>query len=122
MYCSLYLTGKGVSVRASGPRQGRRIVRERHAAFQEKVRKIRHPLRAEEAPALRKAQREEKAQDDSGPQEDAPQALGGASRVDITTPHEDGGGADFESLEFGVVLRLVASLARTPPGRAAVLS
>ena len=34
----------------------------------------------------------------------------------------DGGGADREALEFGVVLRLVSSLARTPPGRAAVLS
>ena len=34
----------------------------------------------------------------------------------------DGGGADRESLEFGVVLRLVSALARTPPGRAAVLS
>ena len=34
----------------------------------------------------------------------------------------DGDGADREALELGVVLRLIASLARTPPGRAAVLS
>ena len=40
---------------------------------------------------------------------------------DAVTPG-DGDGADFDSLEFGVVLRLVSALARTPPGRAAVLS
>ena len=34
----------------------------------------------------------------------------------------DGGGAEGDPLELGVVLRLVSALARTPPGRAAVLS
>jgi DNA mismatch repair protein MutS2 len=33
-----------------------------------------------------------------------------------------GGGAEGDPLELGVVLRLVSALARTPPGRAAVLS
>ena len=84
------------------------------------MREIRHPLRAQETPALRKAEREEKAQDDSGPEENAPQAVGGASGFGLVPA--GGGGADRESLEFGVVLRLVSALARTPPGRAAVLS
>ena len=86
------------------------------------MREIRHPLRIEEAAALRKAERQAEAQDDSSPKEDAPQALGRAPRHDVASSHGDGGDADFESLEFGVVLRLVSSLARTPPGRAAVLS
>ena len=34
----------------------------------------------------------------------------------------DGGGAEGDPLELGVVLRLISALARTPPGRAAVLS
>jgi len=33
----------------------------------------------------------------------------------------DGGGAEGDPLELGVVLRLISALARTPPGRAAVL-
>ena len=84
------------------------------------MREIRHPLRAEEKTALRKAEREAQAQDDPGPQENAPQALRGASS-DSLSPG-DGDGADREALELGVVLRLVSALARTPPGRAAVLS
>jgi DNA mismatch repair protein MutS2 len=84
------------------------------------MREIRDSVRAEEAAALRKAERQEKAQDDPGPQEDASQALRGATRRSLT-PGE-GGGVDREALEFDVVLRLVSALARTPPGRAAVLS
>src|SRR5262249_17375900 len=49
---------KGVNVRASGPRERRRILRERHAAFQEKVREIGNSLGTEEASALRKAERQ----------------------------------------------------------------
>ena len=45
--------------------------------FKTQVREIRHPLRAEEATALREAERQAQAQDDSGSQEDAPQAFGG---------------------------------------------
>src|SRR6266571_429269 len=67
---------KGVNVRASRPRQGRRIVRERHEALQEKVRKIGDPVGAEETPALRKAQRQAQAQNDPGPQEDVAEAVG----------------------------------------------
>src|SRR5262249_31645442 len=114
------VTGKGVSLSASGPRQRRRILRKRHAAFQTQVREIRNPFRAEEETALREAQREAQAQDDSGPQEDAPEALGGAAGDALTSSHGDGG--DREALELPIVLRLIASLARTPPGRAAILS
>ena len=84
------------------------------------MREIRNPLRAEEAAALRKAEREAQAQDDSGAQEDASQALGREASHPVDPSNGDG--ADGEALEFGVVLRLIASLARTPPGRAAVLS
>ena len=61
-----------------------------------------------------------KAQDDSGSQENAPQTLGGEASDTLTAG--TGGGADREGLEFGVVLRLISALSRTPPGRAAVLS
>jgi DNA mismatch repair protein MutS2 len=84
------------------------------------VREVRHPLGAEETAALRKAEREEEAQGDPGAQKDAPQALGGASRDDVTVPSA-GDGVDLRALEFDVVLRLVSSLARTPPGREATL-
>src|SRR5688572_1383990 len=111
---------KGVNVSASRPRQRRRILRERDEALQAQVREVRDPLGAEETPALREAEREEKAQGDPGPQEDAPQDFGGASSHPVTnSPEEDG--VDLRALEFDVVLRLVSSLARTPPGRAAVL-
>jgi DNA mismatch repair protein MutS2 len=111
---------KGVNVRASRPRQRRRVLRERDAALQEEVREVGNPLGAEEASALREAEREAQAQGDPGSQEDAPQTLGGASRHDVAIrPAEDG--ADLRALEFDVVLRLISSLARTPPGREAVL-
>jgi DNA mismatch repair protein MutS2 len=84
------------------------------------VRKIRNPLGTEEAAALRKAERQAQAQDDPSAQEDASQALGGEASHSVNPSNGDG--ADREALEFGVVLRLIASLARTPPGRAAVLS
>jgi DNA mismatch repair protein MutS2 len=84
------------------------------------VREIRNPVRAEEAAALRKAERQAQAQDDSSAQEDASQALGREASNPVDPSNGDG--ADREALEFGVVLRLIASLARTPPGRAAVLS
>src|SRR5215510_5093580 len=112
---SLFDSGvKGVNVRASGPRQGRRIVRERHAAFQEEVRKVGNPVGAEEAPALRKAERQAQAQDDPGPQEDVAEALGREEdpHLEVRT---SGGGGDADSLELPLVLRLVASLARTYP-------
>src|SRR6266496_1243939 len=111
-------TVKGVSVRASGPRQRRRIVRERHAAFQEKVRKIGNPVGTEEAAALREAERQAQAQDDPGPQEDAPEAFGrqagNSLGEDFPEAEED---ADCRALEFDVLLRLVSHLARTLPGR-----
>src|SRR5690242_3410111 len=114
------LPGKGVSLSASGPRQGRRIFRKRHAAFQTQVREIRNPFRAEEETALREAEREAQAQDDSGSQENASETLGGAAGDSVSSSSGDGG--DRDALELPVVLRLIASLARTPPGRAAVLS
>ena len=115
---------KGVSVRASRSRQGRRILRERDAAVQEKVRKVRHPLGVEETAALRKAERKAETEDDSGAQEDAPQTFGGApdGSLDSSDPGrllaEDD--ADLKVLEFDVVLRLLSALARTPPGRRAL--
>src|SRR5262249_61729292 len=64
-------------------------------------------------------ERQAQAEDDPGPQEDAPQALGGTSSHPVT-PREDG--VDRRALEFDVVLRLVSALARTPPGRRLVLA
>src|SRR5262245_155679 len=72
-------TVKGVTVRASRPRQGRRIVRKRDAALQEEVREVGHPLGAEEAAALREAERQAQAQGDPGAQEDAAQARRGTA-------------------------------------------
>ena len=83
------------------------------------MRKVRHPLGAEEAAALREAEREAQTQDDPGSQEDAPQAFGGTAGDAVNSPN--GGGGDHEALELPVVLRLISSLARTPPGRAAIL-
>ncbi len=110
-------TVKGVSVRASRPRQRRRIFRERHAAFQEKVREIWDPVGIEEAAALREAQREAQAQDDPSPKEDASETLGGTSSHPLNGSEREG---DVQALEFDVVLRLVSSLARTEPGRRAI--
>jgi DNA mismatch repair protein MutS2 len=84
------------------------------------VREVGDPLRAEEETALRKAERETEAQGDPGSQEDAPQALGGTSGHDVVHSREEGG-VDLRALEFDVVLRLISTLARTPPGREAVL-
>src|SRR5262249_44087941 len=111
---------KGVNVRASGPRERRRILRERHAAFQEKVREIGNSLGTEEASALRKAERQAQAQDDPGPQEDAAQAVG-REAGDTLIGHSSGRGGDLDALEFPLVLRLISSLARTDPGRRAIL-
>lgn len=85
------------------------------------MRKIRNPLGTEEAPALREAERQAQAQDDPGPQEDAPEALGRQAGdslgEDFQEAEED---ADSRALEFDVLLRLVSHLARTPPGRRAL--
>ena len=114
------LDEKGVNVRASRPRQRRRVLRERDAALQAQVREIGDPLGTEEETALREAEREEEAQGDPGSQEDAPQTLGGTSGHDVATSRKEDG-VDLRALEFDVVLRLVSTLARTPPGREAVL-
>src|SRR4029079_1467599 len=111
---------KGVNVRASRPRQGRRVLRERDAALQAQVREVGDPLRTEEETALREAERQAEAQGDPGSQEDASQALGGTSGHAVAFSRK-GDGVDLRALEFDVVLRLVSTLARTPPGREAVL-
>ncbi len=84
------------------------------------MREVRDPLGAEETPALRETEREEKAQGDPGPQEDAPQDFGGASSHPVEDFSEEDG-VDLRALEFDVVLRLVSALARTSPGQAAAL-
>ena len=109
-----------MNVRASRPRQRRRVLRERDASVQAQVREVGDPLGAEEASALREAERETQAQGDPGSQEDAPQALGGASRHDVI-PLRAEDAVDLHALEFDVVLRLISALARTGPGREAVL-
>ena len=84
------------------------------------MREVGDPLRTEEKTALREAERETEAQGDPGSQEDASQALGGTSGHPVATSRKEDG-VDLRALEFDVVLRLVSTLARTPPGREAVL-
>jgi DNA mismatch repair protein MutS2 len=84
------------------------------------VREIGNSVGTEEASALRKAERQAQAQDDPGPQEDAAQALG-REAGDTLGEHPSGRGGDLDALEFPLVLRLISSLARTDPGRRAIL-
>jgi DNA mismatch repair protein MutS2 len=84
------------------------------------VRKIRNSVGAEEASALRKAERQAQAQDDPGAQEDASKAFRGAAGEHLATDLASEGDVDREALEFDVVLLLISSFARTPPGKAAV--
>ena len=84
------------------------------------MREVRDPVGAQEASALRKAEREAQAQDDSGPKENASETLRRAASQHLGHDIPPGGGVDRESLEFDVVLQLVSFLARSSPGKAAV--
>src|SRR5450432_1668866 len=53
------------------------------------MREVRNPFRAQEAAALRKAERQAQAQDDPGPKEDAPQALGGEASHPVNSRDGD---------------------------------